>query len=257
MDVGVVGMGVVGTATAQLFSHKNTVLTYDTNGTGTCQSLRELGKKVEVAFVCVPTPRGVLNRLDTSAVRQVCRDLEGACVVCVRSTVPVGTCKTLPGQIVYWPEFCNAKTAYVDMATADWLYLGGDLGHVAVVCRAINSAPLCGSVVPTTWENAEAVKLATNAAMAAKIAVANELKAAVTALGADWDAVSRFLAYDERLGDVGWKVPGPDGKPGFGGACLPKDLAGFVAMAADAKVTTEVLATARAANNRIRPEGKT
>ncbi len=262
MDVGIVGLGVVGSATAKLMGHAHTVHTFDTNGTGTCRSLRELGEKCRVAFVCVPTPTGLMNRLDTNAVRQVCRDLEGACVVAVRSTVPVGTCRTLPGRIVYNPEFCNARTAYEDMVAAERMAFGGENRDAARVHEAYEMAvctlKLGRGVVPyhTTWEDAEAFKLVANAAMAAKIAFANEAKAVVEKHGADWDRVAYLLAGDARLGWNGWQVPGPDGKYGFGGACLPKDLLGFLAQAADARVESPVAEAARVANRKLRPEGK-
>lgn len=257
MDVGVVGLGVVGSATAKLFTPYHTVLTYDVNGSGTVNTLRELGKRVEVAFVCVPTPTGLMNRLDVSAVRQVCADLENACVVAVRSTVPVGTCRKLPGCVVYNPEFCNARTAVEDMILADRVVVGGENAEaVAAVARAYGAPSDTTKLCVASWEDAEALKLVTNAAMTAKIAFANEAKAVVEKHGADWGKVSYLLAADDRLGWCGWQVPGPDGKPGFGGACLPKDLLGFLAQAADARLEAPVAEAIRAANRKLRPEGK-
>jgi len=33
-----------------------------------------------------------------------------------------------------------------------------------------------------------------------------------------------MLSRDKVIGGTHWQVPGPDGKVGFGGKCLPKDL---------------------------------
>ena len=258
MDVGVVGLGVVGSATAKLLSLAHTVHTFDINGTGTVNTIRELGERVEVAFVCVPTPTGLVNRLDVSIVRQVCRDLENACVVAVRSTVPVGTCRKLPGRVVYNPEFCNARTAYEDMVAAERIVIGGeDADAVRAVIRVYYDGwATAARPVLASWEDAEALKLVTNVAMTARIAFANEAKAVVEHHGADWGRVSYLLAHDGRLGHTGWQVPGPDGKPGFGGACLPKDLLGFLAQATDARLVAPVTEAARSANRKLRPEGK-
>lgn len=255
MNVGIVGLGVVGKATAACFEHRHTVVSYDVNGTGTCRTLAEMAGECEVALVCVPTPPDACGGLDTEHVYETCRVLAAAGrLACVRSTVPVGTCRTLPGRVVYWPEFCNARSAHTDMLAAEYHYLGGYTEHGATVGDLIAASALRGKVVGTSWEDAEALKLVTNAAMAVKIAFANEAKAAVEGRGANWSNVGRWLARDSRLGAVGWEVPGPDRKPGFGGACLPKDLLGFVAMAADAGVVTEVCTAAKVANHRLRPE---
>jgi UDP-glucose 6-dehydrogenase len=106
--------------------------------------------------------------------------------------------------------------------------------------------------VRTTWENAEALKLVTNSAMAVKITFANEAAILCNKLGADWDEVSRLLALDPRLGSVGFQVPGPDGKLGFGGACLPKDLSGLIAQANTAGTPIGLAEAAQRQNVHIR-----
>lgn len=257
MRVGVVGLGVVGAATGQLLSRVHQVVTFDTNGKGTCDSIEALAAAADVVFVCVPTPAGLMGRLDTSVVRHVCLSLERVPVTVVRSTVPVGVCSQLPGTVVYWPEFCNARSAYDDMVAAAYQFLAGPPAATAAVRAVLEKTQCCWRVVETPrWEDAEALKLVTNAAMAVKVAFANEAKAVVEKHGADWDAVSQMLAQDERLGHVGWLVPGPDGLPGFGGACLPKDLAGFIAQAEDLRLPARVADAARQANKKHRPEGK-
>ena len=39
----------------------------------------------------------------------------------------------------------------------------------------------------------------------------------------DYRVIYQFFTKDKTLGNH-WQVPGPDGQPGFGGTCLPKDL---------------------------------
>lgn len=258
-------MGVVGSATAKLFSTDNCpVLTYDIRGTGNCSSVREVAERASIVFVCVPTPQGLMNRLNTSIVADVCKQLheaaDGPLVTVVRSTVPIGTCKTLPGTVVYNPEFCNARTAYEDMVCAERVVLGGPLDAANRVRGAYENAAYDHgrtmghgwAYVLTSWEDAEALKLVTNAAMAVKITFANEAAVLCNRLGADWAHVSRMLSYDKRLGNVGWDVPGPDGMIGFGGACLPKDLAGYVALANTNATPIGLAEAAQRQNNAIR-----
>ena len=258
MRVGVVGLGVVGAATAEyLRGLGRDVVTYDVNGSGSHSTPESLAGEVAAAVVCVPTPAGLMGRLDTSVVRHVCGVLREVPLVVVRSTVPVGTCRTLHGNVVYWPEFCNARSALADMRAAAHAFLGGPADLTARAAALLAGPHNQGRTVRhAAWEDAEALKLVTNAAMAVRVAFANEAKAVAEKYGADWAAVSRLLALDQRLGDVGWQVPGPDGLPGFGGACLPKDLAGFVAQAEDARLPARVADAARQANKKFRPEAK-
>ena len=43
--------------------------------------------------------------------------------------------------------------------------------------------------------------------------------------GSRYNVVVNAITSDERIGSSHTKVPGYDGKKGFGGACLPKDTA--------------------------------
>lgn len=259
--IGVVGLGVVGKATAKLFdADDRPVLTYDINGSGNCASLGELASKASITFVCVPTPLDQHHELDTTIVASVCRDLhehaDGSHVTVVRSTVPIGTCAELCGCVVYNPEFCNARSALADMMTADRVILGGPEGGVQRVRRFYDSVRhwngLSWQYELMGWEAAEAVKIVTNTAMAVKIAFANEAAFLCKKLGADWKTVSSVLARDKRLGSVGFQVPGPDGQYGFGGACLPKDLAGYIAQCKSVGATSAVVEAVERQNKHIR-----
>jgi UDP-glucose 6-dehydrogenase len=60
----------------------------------------------------------------------------------------------------------------------------------------------------------------------------NELKALFTvSVGENYDAMIEALALDKRIGFSHTAVPGPDGRYGFGGHCLPKDSSEFVEFA--------------------------
>ena len=57
------------------------------------------------------------------------------------------------------------------------------------------------------------------------------------------DATIRKIAFDsfEILGPNMVQVPGPDGKFGFGGKCLPKDIMGFSTIH-DSNLLREIIA---------------
>jgi UDPglucose 6-dehydrogenase len=70
--------------------------------------------------------------------------------------------------------------------------------------------------------SAELCKLASNAALALRVSMANEVALTALACGADPDLVLQGIGADPRIG-AGYLQPGL----GFGGYCLPKDLAAF------------------------------
>ena len=40
----------------------------------------------------------------------------------------------------------------------------------------------------------------------------------------NYKAIAQMMIMDERIGATHMKVPGPDGKKGYGGTCFPKDM---------------------------------
>jgi UDPglucose 6-dehydrogenase len=85
-------------------------------------------------------------------------------------------------------------------------------------------------VVVTDAVTAELAKYATNAFLALKVTFANQMADACSELGVDYAAFAQVLALDPRIGASHLAVPGHDGQRGFGGPCLPKDLAALLAV---------------------------
>jgi UDP-glucose 6-dehydrogenase len=83
----------------------------------------------------------------------------------------------------------------------------------------------------TTSDESEAAKLGLNTWFAVKVSWFNELKSFCDAQGCDFETVRRVILADGRTTTHHTQVPGPDGKRGFGGTCLPKDLAQFIEQA--------------------------
>jgi UDP-glucose 6-dehydrogenase len=86
------------------------------------------------------------------------------------------------------------------------------------------------------------VKLLQNGFFAVKVAYWNEARALADKLGLDWADVHGAVMTDGRIHPSHTQVPGPDGCRGFGGTCLPKDLAQLVHhLEAEAYVTGAAL----------------
>ena len=78
-----------------------------------------------------------------------------------------------------------------------------------------------------TSKEASFVKYGINSFLAMKVAFFNQLYDAVQDSDANFNIITKAMECDPRLGTSHNRVPGFDGKRGFGGACFPKDTAAF------------------------------
>ncbi|MBY6275631.1 UDP-glucose dehydrogenase family protein [Symbiobacterium thermophilum] len=220
-------------------------------------SLDEAIGRAEMLIVCVGTPPSASGAPDLQALWRLLDDLRERrpaepLVVVLKSTVPPGTNRRAqrrlgPGFVVVSnPEFLREGTAIHDFFHPDRIVVGAESApaarQVADLYRGID-APL----VTTGWEEAELIKYASNAFLAVKLSFANEVAALADALGADGLAVLKGVGLDRRIGGH-FLHPGP----GYGGSCLPKDLAALLWTARRRRVRLDLLPAARRANLRQR-----
>src|SRR6266581_320491 len=111
----------------------------------------------------------------------------------------------------------------------------GEAGRAEARLRQIYRAPLeAGSpLLVMDLETAELVKVAANAFLATKISFINAMAEVCEQAGADVIPLAEALGYDARIGRR-FLSPGL----GYGGGCLPKDIRGFRATAADLGVSS-------------------
>jgi UDPglucose 6-dehydrogenase len=191
----------------------------------------------DVIFLAVDTPRtpaGAANlRNIRSAVRSIAATLDGRSPIIVnKSTSPIGTGETIEGilraqlgptigepRIVSNPEFLRQGRAVQDFFQPDRIVVGArteaDARVVAGLYGSLN-APL----QITDLRTAEMIKYVANSFLATRVSFINEIARLCEALGVDVDRVIDGVAYDERIGRA-YLSPGI----GFGGTCLPKDVA--------------------------------
>jgi UDPglucose 6-dehydrogenase len=209
-------------------------------------SFAEAGRFGEVHFMCVGTPEGESGRADLSAVyaaaQALASHLTSPCLVVGKSTVPVGTARQVlnrmraiapaGGQVdLAWnPEFLREGFAVQDSLAPDRIVLGVTSPRAETRLRAVYRAPLeAGTpLLVMDLETAELVKVAANAFLATKISFINAMAEVCEEAGADVIPLAEALGYDARIGRR-FLSPGL----GYGGGCLPKDIRGFRATAAD------------------------
>ena len=211
----------------------------------------------EVALVAVGTPlaAGSPGGVSVADIERVVRDLARATrvpapVVALKSTVPPGTSRSVSDRLqalrpdLAWavaanPEFLRMGQALPDALRPSRIVIGTESGEAwsrlrglyrdiargDFVWPAFLSAPRPAGPVPVVWtdpESAEVSKLAANTFLAARVSLVNEVANVCDLVGADVADVARIVGLDSRVG--------PDfleAGLGYGGSCLPKDVALF------------------------------
>lgn len=223
--------------------------------------LKEAVEKSLVIFVCVGTPSGEDGAPDLSAVlavvEEVGRYLPGYRVIVIKSTCPVGTADRIdallakqtshPFDVVCNPEFLREGAAVEDFLRPDRVIIGCEDVRVEELMKELYSPVLrTGNPLLTmTRRSAELAKYACNAMLAARIALINELACVCEEYGADIAAIREAVGTDRRIGPQ-YLHP----SLGFGGSCLPKDVAACARLARDAGLSGGMIESILAANER-------
>ncbi len=230
--VGIIGVGVVGGAMAAAFPDAALcdVAKGHKDWAGIIAS--------DVCFVCVGTSNIEGGKQDLGAVRQVFWRLEHSQyqgVVALRSTVLPGTTRKLQEEFglrtVFYPEFLRAEHAAEEFGVLRFAVLGGQHQDIRQVCDALGGGirlNVASEYADPT--EAEMVKYFHNCFMAVKLSFANEMAAVCDWLGIEYDGVKDGAVSVGRIHPGHLDVPGPDGRRGWGGACLPKDVEAFLGM---------------------------
>jgi UDPglucose 6-dehydrogenase len=202
----------------------------------------------EFVYVAVGTPPTYSGDADLSAVWTVIDELpevDRRVVVCMKSTVPVGTGEKVRHRLdarglahvgyVSNPEFTAEGTAVRDFMEPDRIVIGAfdeaDGDAVAQLHEGID-AP----VVRADVASAEMIKLAANAALMARISFINEIANVCEATGADVVKVAEGIGWDRRIGKSFLRAG-----IGFGGSCFPKDSLALQQLAASSGYHFQVL----------------
>lgn len=261
MIVGIVGGGVVGQATARVWlEHCREVRVYDTMLERRTHALEQVLDS-NLVFVCLPTPALSNGLCDTEALDRFFHgDTPKDRNYAIRSTIPVGYTRKMHDRgftnVVHYPEFLTARCAHTDAQIPARNIVGiptagQDCPLYNALSRRFPGTPL----YLASSDTSELCKLAQNSFFATKVAFFNELYSYAEAKGIDYAQLRELLISDGRVGPSHTLVPGPDGKRGFGGTCLPKDLASYVSHLHEANLPAWVAQGTLHRNQEDRPDG--
>lgn len=227
MKMLIVGHGFVGQAVDYGFTHPNIEKTIvDPKYDRDIDSVDVLG--FDSVFVCVPTPMGAGGNIDASIVNDIISKVTRCPLVVVKSTVTPDIVQDWPDNVVYNPEFLTERSALADFINPEFHIMGGkytydleEYYHKYSMCKPC-------PVFHMSLVEASYTKYAINTFLASKVTFFNQLYDSVVNAGGNFNIVANAVGQDSRVGHSHTRVPGFDGRQGFGGACFPKDTAAFV-----------------------------
>lgn len=234
MNVGIVGNGVVGSATAKaLREHGNTVFVNDiVTNKGECTK-EFIALNSDVVFICVPTPSGEGGFLNIITVQQVIGELWDTILhnqnIVIKTTVPVGTTDWMAElfpllSFAYCPEFLRQNHAEEDAMNPHRIIIGSKSRQTSGLLGELFhdfDAPIF-YVEPKV---AEMAKLFSNAFLSTKVAFSQQILRACKQFGVEYFP-PELLTSDPRMGDS--HLDPYKGKVPKNSVCLPKDLLNLI-----------------------------
>ena len=238
MRMGIVGHGFVGQAVDYAFTHRDIEKFYvDPKHGTTIDDL--LDWQPHVTFICAPTPMSKSGFVDASivedAVLKLLEHTEGGVVV--KSTITPDIVARLfesvfeddAKRLTINPEFLTESSSKEQFVMAKYHVIGGHQEACQGLAQLYEMYSLCTATKFVFCSAAEAsfVKYGVNSFLATKVTFFNQLYDAVEDFGCNFNTVADIIGRDPRIGFGHSRVPGYDGKRGFGGACFPKDCKAF------------------------------
>jgi UDPglucose 6-dehydrogenase len=226
----------------------------------------EIADWADVHFLSLGTPSGPGGAADLrqlhAAVDTLGPLLTKPTLVVGKSTVPVGTAMALEerlrdlapaGEVAWNPEFLREAYAVEDTLRPDRLVFGTHSRHALEVLDEIYAIPITDStpVIRCDIATSELIKVAANAFLATKISFINAMAQMCQAAGGDVVLLADALGYDKRIGREFLNAG-----LGFGGGCLPKDIAALAVRAEElgVDVLSDFIRTVEAINAGQRTE---
>ncbi len=211
-------------------------------------------KESDIILITVGTPPKENGEPNLSSVIEVAKKISKNLskkanhftVVACKSTVPVGTNRLIEKiiktknkisnfAVASCPEFLREGTAIYDTLNADRIVIGSESKKAIEILLKLHQ-PFNGERVVTNLSTAELIKYVSNAMLATKISFANLIAFYSEKVGADVEAILDAVGLDKRIGRI-FMNPGL----GYGGSCLPKDIAALIDTGKKLKVNTKLL----------------
>lgn len=264
MKIAIIGCGHVGSAIANSYQGTDVEVAYsDPNLDFSVDINTLISWNPNAYFVCVPTPENkdyYPGKIDQSIIKDVLQQLKNVSVpVIVKSTVMPSLwrdVKNIPVEVFHIPEFLRTISANEDYINTKLIIIGkgpmaSKIEEVIQILTASTINPLA-EIKITDCYTSSIIKYVINGFLAAKVVLMNQFYLLANKNQVDWEDVVEILKLDPRMGTSHFDVPGPDGKFGYGGSCLPKDIHAIIYELQFRDIDLGLFSDIVAANNIIR-----
>jgi UDPglucose 6-dehydrogenase len=222
----------------------------------------EAVKGSDFVFLCVGTPPGrngsvnLLHLISATAATIESLGPQERPVLVIKSTVPVGTAELVRAilaqlrppadrpSVVSNPEFLREGHALEDFLRPTRVVIGS-ADDVAARQVAELHAPLGAPIIFSDSRTAELIKYSSNAFLATKVSFINEFAELAESCDVDVTKVAKIVGLDPDIGSEYLEAG-----LGWGGSCLPKDVAALTRMAEVHNVSNRLLNAVQKVNDR-------
>lgn len=221
----------------------------------------------DAVFLCVSTPSTVTGAADLGNIRAAATSVATTLsairrrpYVVTKSTAPIGTGEMIAGlfrrafrdsgteapAVVSNPEFLREGHAVEDFLSPSRVIVGSDDEEAAKAVAGLFRLTQSPTLV-TDLRSAEMIKYVSNAYLATRVSFANEVSRLCERLEIDADCVLTGAGMDPRIGTE-FFAPGI----GYGGSCLPKDVAALAHVGDSVGAPMRLLSAVQDVNNHQR-----
>ncbi len=188
-------------------------------------------KESDYIIICTPTNYNIKsNSFDTSSVdlsiREI-RKINKSATIIIKSTVPIGYTNKIQNKfkcknIFFSPEFLRETKALYDNLYPSRVIVGSfskeakRFANILLRCSNLKSNKV--RIIQMESQEAEAVKLFSNAFLAMRVAFFNEIDSFSIVRNLNTQKIIEGICEDPRIGNY-YNNP----SFGYGGYCLPKD----------------------------------
>ncbi len=239
LKIGIIGYGFVGKVVAEYYKSENPII-FDKYSPKNKGDINE----ADIVFICVPTPYN--DGFDDSEVIDALKRLKREQIIVIKSTIIPGSCekyqKKFPKlKILFNPEFLVEKTAERDFFEPERQIVGYTKKSKDIAAYIMEKLPIAPYNMTCDSKIAEMVKYVGNAFLATKLIFFEEIFDICEKEKIPYEPVRWLVTKDQRIKDSHTQI-GMDGKRGFDGKCLPKDLAALIEFA-ERKTQPDLLRT--------------
>ncbi len=224
MEIGIIGVGVVGSAVKFGFERLGHDVSYHDTIKNT--SIKDV-LHTQVCYICVPTPANEDGSCDTSIVESVLDELvehQYAGIACIKSTVIPGTTERLQKKfraLAFVPEFLRERCAITDfIQNHEVCIIGTDNNDFFDVIKQ-SHGDYPKEFIQCSPTEAEFAKYFHNVHNAMQITFANSFYEICTSMGVDYNKMKNTLKNRSNMNMTYLECN--KNYRGFGGVCLPKD----------------------------------